>query len=1139
MSLPTDTTVDSLRGEADQATLLGDEDREAHEVEEQRLKPPKTSKCEFALGGGRMAVAADGAAIQVPAAVRPGLVTLSRLYDMISLGRKICSKYDAPCIYAAVPRRRGSSKKANVAYVQMIALDLDGTIRDEASLAKHRRWCALYSSILYSTARHDPLNGSYRLRVLLPINASLSYEEARLVARAVCGQLAAYLGTSEGIDPCCERPFQPMLLPGWADQRIADQAICELHTGDVMDVSIWLADARRELEEAESEKRARACAVVATRRPRVASAAVVGAAAGLDVDGIDGIDRLERARADLDDLGPITRGSGRSNRDLFKAATILRDWEVDLQDAIDEMRSRYSDQDPEWLAAKTRSAYDAGAGSPRTGWRYRAATAEQGLTCEGEFDLENPPVAVAAGPVVTDGVLGSFRESTPCGTGQAVTHARPRRVRREINTPRLDDLGDFAALGGYRVVGIQSATGTRKNQHLRPAIAGLLAAGGRIVTLAHLRALTRRQSADWGLPNYQDCQGQIHGSTTVCLDSVGRIAAGPIDVVILDEAMQLFRHLFAETLAHKGQVGAVFTALRDVLRRAKRIILLDADLTPTAFFYIRVLLGEEPDELLIRNHWRGSRRIRVRSLEGMFSDLVARVSQGEKAWLYCTSAEAAKAYDLRLRTQLPGISVALVYSETSAQFEAHFKAPRLFGGYNVVIASPSIGTGVSVEHEGVWHVFGDCMSGCGPTAQDAKQGLCRVRDPQSITICMHGRKANGDTNAERQLADLLTKSERTIRRLRGQQWAAKYQHGLSLKEIPTGEFGLSESGEHIPDVEIHPADLDICRIQAEVLADEARNGNHLHDIELKDEHGAVIEVVPGALRSHLKESGFWLDDIPDELALDVAAIKADRKEAKKALKSARVEMRHRAKDLTPEEARVLEDAGVSSPEEAAELDRHKIRKAYGIKGPIPLELIERDDKGRRRRQLRVFGELRAYHRGEAQALDRLDRLDARIDPSSKKAQVVAAQQGQRARQAKLRAGLWALFGIGDLETEAKAGTVLRDPGDLTDHKELAREVKRYLGITIPGGSPMLLARALAEQAGVKLAGKQVRLADGKRVREYRLELDSTMLMVEDSNHYFGGITEPGKVPDPGVMAAANMEEIIAGITAEEDFRLAA
>lgn len=1121
MSTPSNSTLHSQVPALDLESILAapltgaDDALEARELEAKCLLPPKTADDTFAVGAGRMKhddryPDDPNKGIQLPHTVRAGILTLHQLYEMILRGRKICGKFDAPCIYAAVPVRRGCCKKINHAYAQLVPVDLDETIKDEKGLERLRRFCRLYACILYSSARHNPKAGIYRLRILFPVNASLSLEEYRRVSKAVCLQLAAYLGTADGIDSCTEKAFQPQLIPGWADESFQEQAICELFAGDVMDVTVPLVAARVEIMEKEAEEAANHCAVASSPRRALplSSASTAGALSGVEADGIDG---LAGARADLDDLGAITAGCGRSNKDLFKAATILRDWGVDLGDAIDEMSSRYSDQDGAWLAAKTRSAYEQGVGSARTGWRRRAKAAETALTFEGEFELESgavpatPPLSVPPGRFDAHGGTRDPKKS-PCASGNEPGIAQVRRTRREIHTARLPDLLSFDLLPA-RVTGIWSATGTAKNVHLRPAVAELLQRDGRIVSLAHRRSLTRNQSRGWNLPCYLDTKGVVVGSTSVCLDSVSRVAGGPIDVVILDEVEQMLRHLFGATIRKRGQVGVVFCALRDLLRRAKKIVLLDADLSPRAMWCIRVLMGENVDEQVIKNTWKPDRRIRVRSQAGMFADLMAKVEKGEQVWLYCTSKEGAKTYAKRIRGLFPGIQLLLVCSETTGKAEAQaaLENPHLFGNYQVVIATPSVGTGVSVEHEALWHVFGDCQSGCGSVAGDAKQGLCRVRDPLSITIAMHGPRRYEATNPEFVRADLLTLSERTIRRLRGQQWSAKYLHGLTTTWIPDGEFEpRRENGQNLPIPEIKDYDKDIIRIQAEVAADAARQGNYLHDIDIKDKDGAVIETLEGALRTHLRDCGYQLFDIPDELALDVESDKKERKQAKEEVKSDWVDAVFTAPDLTDEEAKTLEEAGASTPEDVARLARWKIQRFYGERNP-DRELIKRDDQGRRRKHMATVGQLLADQRGEGQANDRLDRLDARAG--------VSAQLDHRGKRAQVAAGLWRLFGVIDLEADGKAGTVLKDPGAaLAADETLVREVRRYLKISIKKGtSTIILARALAAQSGIKLESRPgQRDQAGKQGRTYTLERDSVSLMVEDSRAYLDRLTDPAR-----------------------------
>ncbi|HEY0133377.1 MAG TPA: hypothetical protein VGB85_04835, partial [Nannocystis sp.] len=161
--------------------------------------------------------------------------SLRDIYNFIRSESKICNKYDSPGIYAACPAVPADCHKTNFHHSRLIAIDLDGTIKDPDGLRRIQRLCGLWGCILHSTARHDPRNGIYRLRILLLVTQAMTYEEHKRVAASVCSQIAAHLGASEGIDGCSERAFQAMLIPGWADESFRDQAICELYEGDIMD----------------------------------------------------------------------------------------------------------------------------------------------------------------------------------------------------------------------------------------------------------------------------------------------------------------------------------------------------------------------------------------------------------------------------------------------------------------------------------------------------------------------------------------------------------------------------------------------------------------------------------------------------------------------------------------------------------------------------------------------------------------------------------------------------------------------------------------------------------------------------------------------------------------------------------------
>lgn len=152
--------------------------------------------------------------------------------------------------------------------------------------------------------------------------------------------------------------------------------------------------------------------------------------------------------------------------------------------------------------------------------------------------------------------------------------------------------------------------------------------------------------------------------------------------------------------------------------------------------------------------------------EGWFESLMLALENRDpevKDWLACLSRGKAEVLHDMILGRRPDLAdkVLLVTSKTSKRKDvrACFKRPELFGTYRLVIASPSCGTGVSVEHVsqdklgvlqqklGVWKVWMHAQSGSGPNALDALQMLHRVRVPRgSWQIYCGGTGQTGPTD---------------------------------------------------------------------------------------------------------------------------------------------------------------------------------------------------------------------------------------------------------------------------------------------------------------------------------------------------------------------------------------------------------
>lgn len=1068
------TDVDTSHpGEVHHEEVTVDSDPRDQRLELIRISPPKKPGQKLAIGKGRMEAdlrAEKPAGWQVPQATVGAIGSFRAIVDGAKTwvdGQTPGSKFDAACIYAGVPRVDGSSRSSNFWYAQILALDLDGAIRSQEEMYRLQRALAPYEHWIYSTASHDVETGKWRLRVLVPMSISVDdWELYAAVGEWWLAFVAMALGirskaeaVARGIDLCTKKPFQPMLLPRYRDEEARSKAIWIYNPGsEVVRPDMAKIQSQLDLDRKKEGRGVRASSI------------------SVQDDG--SIDRMAAALADLarsglEDLRP---GEGRSDAGLWRAACTFRDWGVRQDDALVEMLRRYIPlgHEESRVVHKVSSAYER-TDDPRYGWRLRAALAERPV------DLE-----VAVGP---DGPLN--REEKTSGPRKGLTTYAERYQRAMTELPS-------------RVLYRRSPQGTGKTETLRAMVQKVLAEQGRVIVLVHRRSLARNLSDRLALPCYLDLEGPIEGSAVVCLDSVGRIALErigdmffeqiPVDLLVIDESEQVFRHMFGDTCLPR--FSGIYSSLKELFSAAKNLVLQDADLGRVTVDFTRTLMGwsEAPDlrdEHVEINKWTAGRTFRWQADEAtQLRRLISAVQAGGKHAIYCASKKQAEGLQETLRAET-GRRILSITAETSGGGDgaAALQSPNsIHESWDVVIYTGSANTGISIDVKGVWHVWGFVRGGSGPTAEDALQGLCRVRHPVGDPIVWVGGRDNGcwwSPNPERVLADLLWKNERTK---------------VVLEKITSWETRYcKESGQP----EIRPESMDKVRLQAIVMADEARS------IDMAD-----------ALRAHLEASGWVIEDETQDSDEDRAEAKVQAKAGREEAEAQRRE-RIRSAEVTSVEVARRRVESVGTPEDHAVLQAALIRDFYGVsaKDQITEDLLERDDSGRYRGRVRTACQVLLLQRGHRQAVLAGAMRAALADSSG-------VTWDHRGSAADLILQLLRLLGITDLEADAEAGTVLRPPAGHAIDPQARERIRRELGVRVPVTDGPLkerkrssvtgwsyLLRALSAKLGIRLIGSQKR-EDGDRVREYRLDPASVRQVLQDGARYMDRLLGGAEWRDP-------------------------
>jgi hypothetical protein len=308
--------------------------------------------------------------------------------------------------------------------------------------------------------------------------------------------------------------------------------------------------------------------------------------------------------------------------------------------------------------------------------------------------------AVSFGPIQPYGVEGSVDRID--FSNQWVGEVQPGR-------------GWLDAVRGRRLVGIAAPKGTGKTQALRAWAARMFERhlDAQLTVLTHRIALGDRLAEDFGGAFYRDHMGKSSrgvARTAKCLvvsaQSLGKFADRVFEdnIVVIDEAKQVFRAVATpgeDNGIPRDKRNQILANVLAVIRRAKRTYLLDADLSAELTALIGELAGVPREDCLhVRNLYvpeRGTAH-ELPTREALYEDLRSTASIGESCLAMSTSRAEAERVDQRLRSE--GYRTLLITGTTrdGEAVKAFLADPNAeMSEVDVVIASPVIGTGVSLE----------------------------------------------------------------------------------------------------------------------------------------------------------------------------------------------------------------------------------------------------------------------------------------------------------------------------------------------------------------------------------------------------------------------------------------------------------
>ena len=360
----------------------------------------------------------------------------------------------------------------------------------------------------------------------------------------------------------------------------------------------------------------------------------------------------------------------------------------------------------------------------------------------------------------------------------------------------------------------------------------------RVLLIGHRQALIRSLCKRLQLNCYLDEDAELEYSPLyrdqygVCIDSIYKVLkyGRPYDLVIIDESEQVIGHFLAETMRDRF---FFFKGFSKVIKEAKSVVAMDADLSWTTYLVLSELRNQTPKKRdlnglsIFINEYKGPTKVieiyesQLQLIGQIWSD----IRDGKKLFICSNSKNKIEYLDQQLTKDFPDIKSISITSENSTKPEVQAfisDIRKACTEYQIILTSPSLGTGVDISFEDSKEVF-DCVYGIFETLInthfEVDQQLSRVRHPKRVCVWISPRRFNFEHNYDVVKKDLL-----------------------EANVIANGAFTLANS---IASAAFFDKDKSFLNLAALVVSDQMKSKNHLRSnfIQYKRKLGWKIEYI--------------------------------------------------------------------------------------------------------------------------------------------------------------------------------------------------------------------------------------------------------------------------------------------------------
>ncbi|MEN8220536.1 MAG: plasmid replication protein, CyRepA1 family [Pseudomonadota bacterium] len=345
--------------------------------------------------------------------------------------------------------------------------------------------------------------------------------------------------------------------------------------------------------------------------------------------------------------------------------------------------------------------------------------------------------------------------------GRLATPNQTVNIQRDLNGIGLD----------HKTMVIQSGLGTGKTQWIKDVVLAHKDVEDALVVLPRI-TLAKSSSNRLEAANYEDIKSaspqKRHDMDTRRIVSVSNslelleaLLYFPVnkqfDVVVLDEVELNIHHLFGNTFSGKERAAAL-EILKRWVKNARYVICAQAQITPLTLDFLKDC--GRSDIHVIRNDYQRYKELSV-DLFAQKADcrmqLDEWIEQGKPVIVPCTSAKFARGLAKELHEKYPKLRILEIDRDNANEpKQAKFLADSNgnLKNWDVVVHSPSLEQGVSIDTPHFKNVVGFCDAGEGICAPDSfVQMMFRSRHLDKVAIHVDPRIEDKPTDYKQYLAE--------------------------------------------------------------------------------------------------------------------------------------------------------------------------------------------------------------------------------------------------------------------------------------------------------------------------------------------------------------------------------------------------